>query len=150
MDGVEIEFWYWWIAGVVFIAIEVFAPGAVFLWLAVSAGVVGALLLLFPDLTWQAQFLIFAALSVASVFGWLFYRKRMPQPESDEPALNRRGQQYVGRVFTLEQAIVNGQGKIKVDDTIWKIEGDDLPEGTKITVTGVEGTVLRVTPAEGT
>ena len=42
---------------------------------------------------------------------------------------------------------MNGQGKITVDDSTWKIEGDDLPAGTKIQVTGVEGTVLKVESA---
>jgi len=31
-----------------------------------------------------------------------------------------------------------------VGDTRWKIEGDDLPAGSKVVVTGVEGTVLKV------
>ena len=41
----SIEFWYWWVAAIVFIGIEVFAPGAFFLWMAVSATVVGAVVL---------------------------------------------------------------------------------------------------------
>jgi hypothetical protein len=39
--------------------------------------------------------------------------------ESDQPKLNRRGEQYVGRTFTLEEPIVNGHGKIRVDDSTW-------------------------------
>lgn len=141
-----IEFWYWWVAAVVLIVVEVFAPGTVALWMAVSAAVVGLLLLAVPDLTWEVQFLVFAVLSVATVVGWRAYQLRYPS-ESDQPALNRRGQQYVGRVFTLTEAIVNGTGKIHVDDTMWKVEGQDLPEGTRVRVTGVAGTVLTVEPA---
>ena len=51
----EIVFWHWWVAAIVFVVIEVFAPGAIFLWLGVSAGVVGALLLVLPEMTWQVQ-----------------------------------------------------------------------------------------------
>jgi membrane protein implicated in regulation of membrane protease activity len=141
-----IEFWYWWVAAVVLVVVEVFAPGTVALWMAVSAAVVGLLLLAVPDLTWEVQFLVFAVLSVATVVGWRAYQLRYPS-ESDQPALNRRGQQYVGRVFTLTEAIVNGTGKIHVDDTMWKVEGQDLPEGTRVRVTGVAGTVLTVEPA---
>ncbi|MEM7172141.1 MAG: NfeD family protein [Pseudomonadota bacterium] len=145
MEHLEsIEFWYWWVAALIFIGLEMLVPGAIFLWLGVSAGVVGALLLVAPETNWQIQFGLFAVLSVVSAYTWRAYRRRNPPPPSDQPSLNRRGHQYVGRSFTLQSAIINGQGKLKVDDTIWKIEGEDLPKGTQIRVTGVDGTILKV------
>lgn len=151
MDFFEgIEFWYWWVAAVVFVVIEVFAPGAVFVWLGAAAAAVGLVLLAVPDLSWELQLLTFALLAVFSAFGWRAYRKRNPPPESDHPTLNRRGEQYIGRNFTLNEAIENGLGRLKVDDTIWKIEGADLAPGTKVRVTGVEGTVLIVKPLDDT
>ena len=36
-----IEFWYWWVAAVVFVVIEILAPGFVFIWLGIAAAVVG-------------------------------------------------------------------------------------------------------------
>ena len=148
----QIEFWHWWIAGVALVIVEVFAPGAIFMWLGISAGIVGAMLLAVPDISWQVQFLVFAVLSVGSIAGWRVYLKRNPT-ETDLPTLNRRGEQYVGRVFTLEDGITNGTGVVRVDDSRWKIEGEDLPAGTKVRVTGVEGTVLKVereaAPAQG-
>ena len=146
MSPEEIEFWHWWVAAVVLIVVEVFAPGTVALWTAVSAAAVGLLLLAVPEMTWQIQFLLFAVLSVVTVVGWRAYQLRYPTV-SDQPTLNRRGEQYVGRVFTLSEAIVNGTGKIHVDDTMWKVEGADLPEGTQVRVTGVDGTLLTVEPA---
>jgi membrane protein implicated in regulation of membrane protease activity len=146
MSPEEIEFWHWWVAAIVLIVVEIFAPGTVALWMAVSAAAVGLLLLAVPELTWQTQLIVFSVLSVATVIGWRIYQLRYPTV-SDQPMLNRRGEQYVGRVFTLDEAIVNGTGKIHVDDTMWKVEGEDLPEGTQVRVTGVEGTVLTVEPA---
>lgn len=140
----QIEFWYWWVIAIFFFAIEVFAPGAFFLFMGIGAALVGFLLLAAPEMAWQYQLLIFAVVSVVSAFGWRFYQKKHPPPETDQPALNRRGAQYVGRTFTLAEPIVNGQGKLKVDDTIWKIEGTDMAEGTQVRVTGVEGTTLTV------
>ena len=142
----QAEFWHWWIAAILLLVIETFAPGAVFLWLGIAAGMVGLVLLIFSGLGWEYQFLIFAVCTVGSAVGWRAYVRRHPT-ETDQPTLNRRGEQYVGRTFTLAEAIVNGKGKITVDDSTWKIEGDDLPAGTKIQVTGVEGTVLKVEPA---
>ena len=139
-------FWHWWVAGVAFVVIEIFAPGFIFLWLGVAAAVVGLVMWFDPGLAWEIQLLIFAVVSVAAIFAWRAFARRLP-PESDHPNLNRRGAQYVGRQFTLEEAIVNGQGVLRVDDTRWKVEGADLPAGSRVTVTGVEGTVLKVEQA---
>ena len=144
----EVQFWYWFIAAVIFVVIEIFAPGAVFIWLGFGATVVGGVKFFQPDLSLEYQLLIFAIMSLVSAFGWRAYRRKSPAPASDQPTLNRRGAQYVGRTFTLSEPIVNGQGKIKIDDTIWKIEGEDLEAGIRIAVIGVDGTVLRVGPAD--
>ncbi len=140
----QMVFWHWWILAVLLAIIEVFAPGAIFIWLGASAAVVGFVMLALPDSSWKIQLLIWSALSVVSVVGWRFYLKHHPT-ETDRPTLNRRGEQYVGRQFTLAEPVVNGLGKIRVDDSTWKIEcSDDLPAGAKVEVTQVEGTVLQV------
>ena len=139
----QAEFWHWWVAGIAFIVIEALVPGALFLWMGVAAGVVGLVVLIFPDLDWQYQLLLFALFAVVSAFGWRAYQRRHPT-KTDRPTLNRRGEQYVGRTFDLTAAIVNGQGKIHVDDSTWKVEGDDLPAGAKVKVTGADGTLLKV------
>jgi hypothetical protein len=68
-------------------------------------------------------------------------------PESDQPHLNRRGSQYVGREFTLEAPIVNGVGKVDVDDSTWRVRGPNLPAGSQIRVTRIDGVVLVVEAA---
>ncbi len=138
----QIVYWHWWVFGLAMLILEAFMPGAIFLWMGISAGVVGLLALIIPALGWEWQFVIFALLSVSTVVGWKKYRPHAPT--SDRPMLNRRGEQYVGRSFTLRDAIVNGVGKLYVDDTTWKISGADLPAGRKVQVTGVDGTTLRV------
>jgi len=40
--------------------------------------------------------------------------------------------------------VENGLGKIHVDDSTWKIRGEDCAIGTRIKVTGVDGTILLV------
>ena len=142
-----IKFWQWMIAGVVLLIIEVAAPGAIFMWLGAAAFFTGVVLAVFPSMGWEFQFLIFAVVSVLSIAGWRRYAKTKPI-ETDKPALNRRGEQYIGRTLTLGQPIVNGTGKVRLADTLWKIEGEDLPEGSKVTVTGVDGTVLKVAKAD--
>ena len=142
----QIDFWHWWILGLVLLVLEVFAPGAFFLWMGVAAGIVGMVLLLAPGLGWEFQLLIFAILSVGSIVVWRYYLKKHPT-ETDQPSLNRRGEQYVGRIVTLSDPIENGRGRAKIGDSAWSVEGDDLPAGAKVKVVGVEGIVLKVEPA---
>ena len=142
----NIEFWHWWVLAAVFVAIEVFAPTTLFLWLGIAARIVGLVLLFADGLGWQSQVFLFAALSVVSVFVWRYLARRNRQP-SEGPQLNRRAQQYVDRVFTLTEPIVNHRGKIKVDDTTWTIEGEDLDVGVQVKVVGVDGVILKVEEA---
>jgi membrane protein implicated in regulation of membrane protease activity len=140
-----VEFWHWWALGVVLVIVEAFAPGFVFAWLAVAAGLTGLLLLLVPSLSWQGQLLAFAGLAIASVFGWVWYVRRFARPGSDS-SLNRRGMQYVGRRCIVVEPIENGRGRIRVGDGTWAAVGPDAPAGARVRVVGVDGTVLVVEP----
>lgn len=142
----HLDFWHWFILAAILIILEMFAPGAFLLWIGIAAGVVGAVLYFVPAMTWEYQVILFSLASVGSIVAWRSYRNAHPVV-TDEPTLNRRGAQYIGRVFTLDAPIVNGVGKIRVDDSTWKIEGTDCPAGTKIKVVGIENTVLRVEAA---
>lgn len=143
MNIEAISYWHWWILAVALVILEVFAPGAFFLWLGIAAGVVGALVYLMPSLGWEYQVLAFSLLSVISIIFWRKFFRAQPS-DTDQPNLNRRGEQYVGRLFTLNEPIVDGLGKIRVDDSTWKIRGEDCPVGSQVEVTGVDGTILKV------
>jgi membrane protein implicated in regulation of membrane protease activity len=139
----ELGYWHWWILAAALIILEVFAPGAFFLWLGLAAGTVGAVVYFAPDIGWEYQVLLFSVLSIISIFVWRkFFRQKAS--DTDQPNLNRRGEQYVGRVFTLDEPMVDGMGKIRVDDSTWKIHGESCPTGTQVEVTGTNGTILEV------
>lgn len=141
--GWQIIYWYWWIFAVLLLIIEAVAPGFFFLWMAVSAGIVGVLLLVSPYVVWEYQLLVFAVLSVSSIILFKRYQHRYPA-QSDQPALNRRAAQYLGRTFTLDEPIVDGIGKLHLDDTVWRISGVDSPAGSKVKIIGVDGVTLQV------
>ncbi len=139
----HLVFWHWWIVAGVLLIIEMLMPAFFFLWVAIAAVVTGVIVLLFPGLGNAVQLIVFAVLCVASIIAW--WRMRILRPKQPEASLlNRRGHQYVGRTFTLEEPIINGIGKIKVDDSTWKIQGSDLPAGKQIKVVDVDGVVLVV------
>ena len=139
----NLDYWHWLILAVVLVILEIFSPGVFFIWMGLAAGAVGVILLAVPGLDWQYQLLIFAVLSVTDILAARLILKRRPI-KTDQPHLNRRGEQYTGRVFTLEEPVINGEGKIRVDDSTWKIRGMDCPAGTQVKVTGVDGVVLQI------
>ena len=144
-DWGGVVFWHWWILSGVLLILELTSPIFFFLWLGIAAAAVGFLLLFLPGLSLAAQLVCFGALSVVAVWAWRRYRESHPH-ESDQPLLNQRGKQYNDRIFTLDHAIVNGVGKVEVDDSTWRVKGPDLPAGTRVRVIGVDGTVFIVEP----
>jgi len=143
----HIVFWHWWILAGLLLILELTAPAFFFLWLGIAAGAVGLILLVFPSIDLETQLILFAITSIVAVLAWRRYREARPKT-TDQPNLNRRGQQYIGRVFSLSSPITNGVGKVTVDDSTWKVKGPDLPKGTHIKVTGVDGVVFRVEAAD--
>jgi hypothetical protein len=138
-----ILFWHWLALGVFLLIVELLAPGMFFLWMAQAAIFTGIALFVLPNLSWESQAALFSVLSVLGVAVARRFFKRHPIT-TDQPLLNQRTAQYVGRVFTLNQPIVNGQGKIKIDDSIWKIRGEDCDAGTKVRVVAADSVVLIV------
>lgn len=137
----------WIIAGLVLLLLEVFAPGAFLLWFGIAALVVGSALWLVPVLPWQVQIVAFALLSIGALVGFRAWRRRRPAPQLDQPLLNKRVEQMIGRVFILDQAIENGRGKIKVGDALWTVVGGDLPVGSRVRVIGAHEQMLQVEAA---
>lgn len=138
-----LDFWHWWIFAVVLIIVEILAPTFFALWMAIAAFLTGLLLFLFPEMQWEYQVMIFAVMSVISIVMWRRYYTNNPIA-TDQPMLNRRGEQYIGRVITLKMPIEDGQGKVQVDDSTWKIEGVDCPAGTKVKIVKVDNVVFQV------
>jgi inner membrane protein len=135
--------WAWIIFGVVLIGLELLAPGVFFIWLglaAIATGLLDAVL----GLSWQAAALIFAVLSVAAVLLGRSLMRPDIQPDTRADHLNRRGQSLVGQVFTLEAPIKDGEGRIRVGDSSWRVTGADRFAGARVRVVRVEGATLVV------
>lgn len=140
-----LQWWHWWMIAALLGIAEALEPGAVCIWFAAAAAVVGALLLVVP-LPWQLQLVLFGALSVGALAFWRYWKREHPET-SELPLLNQRAAQYIGEVCVLSEAIAQGSGKARVGDGFWKVRGPDLPAGTPVRVTGVEGVVLIVEAA---
>ena len=142
----RLEWWHWWIAAAVLAAVETFLPGAIAIWFAAAAVVVGALLLLGLPVPWQLQLVLFGVLGVVAILVWRRYRFTDGNV-SAQPNLNQRGVQYIGHEYPVVEPVRGGSGKIQVGDTVWLVQGADTPAGARVRVVGVNGAVLRVEPA---
>jgi inner membrane protein len=144
-----LPWWAWLALAGSLLAVEVLVTGTTFfLWPALAALVVSALVALPPHLPWWGQLLTFAGLTVA--FGWLGPRV-FPRREtvSDAPGLNRRAEQYLGWTVTVAQDFSEGRGKVRVGDTLWSAragDGRNHASGTSVVITAVDGTLLTVEP----
>lgn len=135
-------FWHWLVLAMLLLLLELFVPAAFFIWISAAAAVLGLVLMLVPALGWQVQLIAFAVLSISSV---IIGRRLFRQVDTSVPTtLNRRGDQYLGREFVLDDPLQNGTGRVKVDDTSWRVVGPDLPAGTKVVVKSVDGSSLVV------
>lgn len=143
----ELGPWNWMVLGFVLLVMEIIAPGVFMLWIGIAALVIGAASLLIWDAsfwTWQIQVLAFLILSLVSAY----VGKRVAggrHTPTDQPLLNRRGEQMIGKMATLSEPIKDGRGRIKLGDTLWRVSGPDLPAGTKVRVTGAADTDLELT-----
>ena len=143
----NLSFWDWLAVGTLLLILEVFGAGGYLLWIGMAAAAVGVLTFLLPGLSWEVQFLLFGLLSIATALYW-WRRQRSAVRQSDEPNLNLRGQELIGRTFVVHEAIVDGRGKIKVADGVWMARGPDAAPGSRVRVTGQQGAILLVEPTE--
>lgn len=137
--------WNWMILAAVLFALELTAPGMFFMWFGMAAAATGILMFRY-DISWQWQLIWFCGLSLASVLMAAKYLRKHPL-ESERPLLNERAAQLIGQTFDLLDPIVNGRGSVKIGDSIWRVEGPELPKGARITVVGADGTLLKVVAA---
>lgn len=138
--------WNWYLAGVLLICLELVVPGSLIVWFGLGALVAGLVTHLTGGIYWPYQFLIFAVFSLVSLLvGRRFIKQATP---SKSTTLNRRLQMYLGRQGTLESAIENGKGRIKLDGTYWYVHGPSLPAGTQVEVVGIENSTLVVAKVE--
>ncbi len=135
--------WTWWVIAGALLLVELALPGVFFMWLALAAAIVG-IIDIFADLSWQIEVAAFAVLSVLLV---LIVRPRVHLPHGAVANLNQRMYDYVGRAYVLEDAIINGRGKVRIDDTLWVVTGADRGKGEWVKVTAIDGVRLIVEPA---
>jgi len=128
-------FWIWFGLAALLAVAEMLAPGFVLIWFALGAAAAGLLLWLMPAADWTLQFLIFLAAALASLGIWRWFG---PTPAAADPTLNLKLSSLVGQTGSVEQPIVNGNGRIRLGDSSWAVVGPDLPKDAPVRVIGAK------------
>lgn len=139
--------WGWVVFGLILMGLEMIVPGAFFIWIGLAAIVTGIFDGLF-NLSWQSSAIVFASLALAAVIAG---RRVMGVNHSLKSApeaatLNQRGASLIGQIFTLHEPFQNGGGQIKIDDSVWRARGGDLPAGSQVKIVSIDGATLVVEP----
>jgi inner membrane protein len=144
----EVTFWTWLIIAGILVVLEITTPIYYFLWLGITAAIVGVITWIFPGLDTMWQLLLFSVLGIVSVvIGRSYVKSGLEEVEASQ--LNRRAEQYVGRVLTLDEPIINGEAKLRVDGITWKLNGPDCKAGTTVRVVSIlQKSILVVEPED--
>lgn len=144
--GIDFSLGALWLAGALVLAIlEVLAPGFFMIFLAVGAAITGFAALIAPGLHLIVQALLFALFSGGAIALGRRWYHRSPST-AGVPGMNDRTAGLIGRTVEVCEAIVGGEGRVKVGDGAWSASGPDTPAGARVRITGAAGSVLLVEP----
>lgn len=133
----------WFSLGGLLIIVEVVSPTFFFLWPGLACLLTGVLVWLYPESGFALQLAVAALLTLAFALAWKGYYKKNPLRGND-PELNRRGDQMIGKTCVVTESIENGKGRVAIGDSSWLAVGPDCPANTPVEVVGIDGNALKV------
>ena len=136
------DHWWWLIAAALLGILEIFIPGVFLVWMAIAAAITGAIAAFLP-IAFPFQLGIFALLAFSAVYSGRRYYEKNPVA-SDDPNLNERAARQIGKTVIVETAIQNGQGRVRIGDSLWIARGPDAPAGSQVVVVSADGSALTV------
>lgn len=141
MNGIE-PHWLWLLVAALLGIAELLFPGMFLIWIAAAAAGTGLLTLL-TGIGIAFQFTLFALLAILSIYVGRRWYAAHPVATAD-PLLNNRAARLIGRTVIVTAPIEHGEGRVKVGDSVWNCRGADCEAGTRVRITGAEGTCLVV------
>jgi membrane protein implicated in regulation of membrane protease activity len=144
----KLEWWYWMIAGLCLVGLELVIPSFTIIWFGLGALVVGLLALLIPSLPSWLQALLWACASVAFTLMWFKYLK--PKGDRTHAGLSKEG--IVGESGIIIRGTTDSFGKGTVRFRISILGADEwtcfaeetLKLGDTVQVEDIEGQILKV------
>jgi len=145
---VNIEWWYWMLAGFVLIGLELVIPSFTIIWFGLGALLVGVLVVMVPSLPDWLQVLLWALASIIFTVAWFKYLK--PKGDRTHAGLSKEG--IVGESGIIIRGTSDSFGKGTVRFRISILGADEwtcfaeesLKVGDTVQVEDIEGQILKV------
>lgn len=146
----QVEWWYWVVAGVALLLCELVIPLFVMVWFGLSAIAVGLLLALLPSVSLTAQLSLWLILSIALVVCWF----RVFKPNQHKTRAGMADNNVIGEVGLLTRAVAPFQkGEVRfqkplLGSEVWAcISEQEIAAGERVRIVQVEGSLLTITKA---
>jgi inner membrane protein len=146
----QIEWWYWVVAGVALLLCELAIPVFVLVWFGLSAVLVGILLAILPSIGLTAQLGLWLLLSVILVVYWF----RVFKPGQHKTRVGMADGNLVGEVGLLTHPVAPFQkGEVRfqkplLGSEVWTcIAEEEIAAGARVRIVQVEGSLLKITRA---
>jgi membrane protein implicated in regulation of membrane protease activity len=145
LDGIGGAGGAWLIAALALGIAELVVPGVFLVFLALAAAITGALAIAVPGIPVAVQLGSFALWSaVAVLIGRRWYHDY--PVATDDALLNDRAGRLLGQVVTVDVAIADGHGRVRIGDGSWAAQGPDLAVCSPARIAAVQGGVVIVEP----
>lgn len=122
---------------------RLFSPQTM-LWLGISAGITGLLILISPETFSQWQLLLIPIIAFIGSNVFALFSETFQEAQKDYETY--RGQRLLGKSFVLKKPIVNGEASILIENKKWLLQGNDCPEGIRVKIVAVGEGTLHVVP----
>lgn len=136
----QVTWWHWLVLALILFGIEMVAGTFDLLMASIAAALTAAFAAFAPEsaTAWQVQCVVFAVACVGLIFISRYVFPGMRRVSPEHPTLNKRMTQLVGQRGEVTRDIVDGNGQVKIGDTVWGAEPVDasatLVVGDKIIV----------------
>ena len=147
MGEMQFLWWHWVVLGVVLTLFELAVPAFFLVWFGAGAIVVGIALLVFPQLSFAWQVIVWIACSTA--FIWLWFKVFKPGFHKTRAGMSKGAVLgEIGLVIRDIRPFEKGQIRFQkpvLGDEVWEsIADEEIKAGERVKVLDVEGNILKV------
>ena len=146
----QVEWWYWIVAGVALVLCELAIPLFVLIWFGLSAIAVGILLAVLPSVSLTVQLGLWLVLSIALVAYWF----RVFKPNQHKTRVGMADNNIIGEIGLLTHAgapFQKGQVRFQkplLGSEVWTcLSEQEIAVGERVRIVSVEGTLITVVKA---
>ena len=143
----ELVWWHWVVLGIALVLLELAVPTFFLVWFGAGAIVVGAVLALYPQLSFAWQVLLWIACAVAFIGLWF----KVFKPNLHKTRIGMSKGTVIGEIGLVtreirpyEKGAVRFQKPLLGDDVWESIADEEIKVGERVKVLDVEGNWLKV------